>query len=174
MLENTKSNAVSLTYSCQAISSLTLLKGSHAAGMENLLFVETYFILLHMYSGIQSPKNWGMREEPASSSGSDAGCQALTVAAMEAKAVAACRAGITAASHDVGFALTLAPQFTTVGIQRPLGIALTCWQGERKSKQVWLSRSVTALISLQVSHFKIGRKKLDYYQGFTNLMMAMV
>lgn len=58
-----------------------------------------------------------MHEEPANGSGSDVGCQALTVAAMEAKAIAACRAGITAASHDVGFALTLAPQFTTVGIQ---------------------------------------------------------
>lgn len=57
-----------------------------------------------------------MGEEPASGTDSGAGCQALTVAAMEAKAVAACRAGVTAASHDVGFALTLAPQFTTVGI----------------------------------------------------------
>lgn len=116
-----------------------------------------------------------MREEPAGGTDAGAGCRALTVAAVEAEAVAACRAGVTAASHDVGFALTLAPQLTAAGIQRPLGIAFTCWQGERKSKLVWLSRSFTALISLQVSHFRIGRKELDYSsQGFINLIVAIV
>lgn len=52
-----------------------------------------------------------MHEEPdtGTGTGTGAGCQVLTVAAVEAKAIAARRAGVTAASHDVGFALTLAP-----------------------------------------------------------------
>lgn len=77
-----------------------------------------------------------MHEEPDTATG--AGCQILTIAAMEAEAIAARRAGVAAASHDIGFALTLAPQFTAAGAQRPLGIALTRCQGERKSKWVWL------------------------------------
>lgn len=48
-----------------------------------------------------------MHEEP--DPGSSVSCQILTIAAVEAEAVAARRAGVTAASHDVGFALTLAP-----------------------------------------------------------------
>jgi len=95
--------------------------------------------ILHCFThnhGFKALKSWGTHEEP--DTGTGAGCQVLTVAATEAEAVAACRAGVTAASHDVGFALTLAPQFTAAGVQRPLGIAFTCCQGERKSKQVWL------------------------------------
>lgn len=95
-----------------------------------------------------------MCETPAGDTGRGAGCRALTVAAVEAEAVAACRAGVTAAPHDVGFALTLAPQFATAGVQRPLGIALTGWQGKRKSELVWLSKSHTALISLQFHTLK--------------------
>ena len=79
-----------------------------------------------------------MHEEPDTGTGTGAGCHVLTIAAVEAEAIAARRAGVTAASHNVSFAWTLAPQFTAAGIQRPLGIALTCCQGERKSKQVWL------------------------------------
>lgn len=65
--------------------------------------------------GFKDLKSWGVHEEP--DTGAGAGCQVLTVAAMEAKAVAARRAGVTAASHDIGFALTLTPQFTAAGVQ---------------------------------------------------------
>lgn len=73
------------------------------------------------------------------------------VAAVEAKAVAACSAGVAAASHDVGFAVTLPPESAAAGVQRPLGIALACCQWERKSNQARLKkqRGVTVLIILQ-------------------------
>lgn len=111
---------------------------------------EHFLYCLTHNPGFKAPKNWGI----ASGTGSGAGCKALTIAAMETKAIAACRAGVTAASHDVDFALTLAPQFTTASIQRPLGIALACWQGERKSKQVCWSRSCTVLISFRFHNLK--------------------
>lgn len=77
-----------------------------------------YFLYCFTHNhGFKALKTWGMHEEPGPGTGSGGGCQVLTIAAVEAEAIAACRAGVTAASHNVGFALTLAPQFTAAGIQ---------------------------------------------------------
>lgn len=76
MLENTKSKAVSLKHSCQPNSSLALLKGSGDGRF--VIRGNVFFILLHTQSGIQSPDNRGMSEEPAGGTGGGAGCETLT------------------------------------------------------------------------------------------------
>lgn len=46
---------------------------------------------------------------------------------------------------------------------------------EKKIKTGLVVKEFYCCHSLQVSHFKIGRKELDYScQGFTNLVMAIV
>jgi len=74
---------------------------------------------------------------------------------MEAEAVAACRASVTAAPHYIGFAMALTAQSAAAGVQRALRIALACCQEERKSSQVWLkTKSVVVVKILQVLHLK--------------------